>query len=92
MQKMKPAHHPSQSYMRYRDSAEPQLDANNVRPYGRFGAGTFTAHPVGLVIALGLIILVLVSIPGAPVFVAGSIGVGAVIGLLLWLRNRNRGF
>ena len=75
-----------------RDSDEPALGPDSVRPYGRFGVGTFTAHPVGLVIALGLIVLVLVSIPGAPFFVAGSIGAGAVIGLFLWLHHRNRGF
>jgi hypothetical protein len=69
-----------------------ELDSNSVRPYGRHGVGTFTGHPVGLVVVIGVIIMAMMKLPPARLFFAAAILVGGVFGLFLWLRSRNRGF
>jgi hypothetical protein len=46
-----------------RDLRESELDLNSVRPYGRHGVGTLTAHPVGLVVVLGVIIMAMMKLP-----------------------------
>lgn len=76
------------SYANKASSDSPVIDETTVRPYGAYGAGIFTAHPVGLVISAGLALLVLVSIPAARWFLAGSVALGAVFGFFLWLRHR----
>jgi len=59
-----------------------------VVPFGRYGGGRLTGHPVGLVIVLGLVLMGLIGIPEARLFFAGSLVLGSVFGLLLWLRHR----
>ena len=67
-------------------SAEPQL--NVVLPFGRYGGGHFTGHPIGLVIVGGLLLMGLVGLPEARWFFGGSLALGCVVGFLLWLRRR----
>lgn len=59
-----------------------------VIPFGRYGAGLWTGHPVGLVIAAGLFVMVLAGIPESRWFLAGVLTLGAFGGFLLWLRHR----
>jgi hypothetical protein len=59
-----------------------------VRPYGRFGVGLLTGHPVGLLIVAAMIILILWKVPEARWFLAGSALLGIIIGLALWLYHR----
>jgi hypothetical protein len=66
---------------------EPEFDVNDVRPFGRFGAGFFTAHPVGFVIAAALV-LTAWRIPAARWFTIYSLPLGALFGLGLWLYHR----
>ena len=61
-----------------------------LRPYGRFGAGTFTHHPVGLVVAVGVVLMAIFGIPDALPFFIGSLALAGMIGFFLWLYNRNR--
>jgi hypothetical protein len=67
-------------------NAEP--DPSKVVPFGRYGGGLLTGHPVGLVIVLGLLLMGLIGIPEARWFFAGSLALGSVCGLLLWLHHR----
>ena len=73
-------------------SDSPVLNEATVRPYGPAGVGIMTAHPVGLVISVGVILIAVFALPEAAVFFIGSLAVGAVFGFFLWLRHRNRGF
>ena len=85
---------PSKSLRRDYDppTRNPAEDAGSVRPSGPSGAGLITDHPVGLVLAIGVILIAILGIPGALPFFAGAILLGGVIGLSLWLYNRNRRF
>ena len=67
-------------------NAEPQ--PNVVLPFGRYGGGHFTGHPIGLVIVVGLLLMGLVGLPEARWFFSGSLALGCVFGFLLWLRHR----
>lgn len=65
-----------------------ELDPDAVRPYGRYGVGKITEHPVGLLVVAFMIFLVLWTVPKAWMFLTGSIVLGALIGLVLWFRHR----
>ena len=67
-------------------NAEP--DANKVVPFGRYGAGEWTGHPIGLVIVLGFLLMGLVGIPQFRWFFAGALVLGGLWGLVLWLYHR----
>jgi len=59
-----------------------------VVPFGTKGGGILTGHPIGLVIVLGLFAMGLVGLPEARLFFIGSISLGGIFGLVLWLRHR----
>jgi len=61
---------------------------SEVVPFGLYGAGIFTAHPVGLVVALGLIFMGLAVLPEVRLFFLCALPVGAVFGFFLWIRHR----
>jgi hypothetical protein len=61
-------------------------------PYGPYGGGYFTSHPIGLVIAIGFIVIALVGIPGARWFFAASLVLGIILGIFLWLRHHSKDF
>ncbi len=63
-------------------------DPNKVIPFGRYGAGLLTGHPVGLVVVFGLLLMGLVGMPEARLFFAGVLVVGGICGFFLWLRHR----
>lgn len=69
-----------------------RINPTAVVPFGRYGAGLFTEHPVGLVVAVGVILIGFEAIPPARWFFAGSVAAGAVIGFLLWLQHRTKNF
>jgi len=69
-----------------------ELDAKDVVPFGKYGGGRWTGHPIGLVIALGIIVIGLVGVPEARYFLAGALPLGTLLGLLLWnLHQRQPG-
>jgi hypothetical protein len=57
-------------------------------PFGRGGAGLYTGHPVGLVVAVGVLLIGLLALPEARWFLAGAVLLGALWGTFLWLRHR----
>lgn len=63
-------------------------DDTEVVPFERYGVGVLTAHPVGLVVVFGLLVLALIGLPEARWFVAGVILLGTICGFFLWLRHR----
>jgi hypothetical protein len=63
-------------------------DPVRVVPFGRYGGGEWTGHPIGLVIVLGVILMGLIGLPEARWFFAGSLVLGSLCGLMLWLYHR----
>lgn len=59
-------------------NAEP--NPNEVLPYGRYGGGLLTGHPIGLVIVIGL--------PEYRLFLVASLFLGGLVGFFLWLHHR----
>lgn len=57
-------------------------------PFGPYGGGQYTSHPIGLVIVVGFIAMALVGIPEARGFFVISLLLGGVLGLFLWFRHR----
>jgi hypothetical protein len=59
-----------------------------VVPYGKFGAGLWTGHPVGLVIVIGMLVVGLVGIPEWRWFFGATVIAGSLLGYLLWRRHQ----
>ncbi len=57
-------------------------------PYGRFGAGLWTGHPIGLVIVTGLVVVGLVGIPAWRWFFGAAVILGSLLGYALWRRQQ----
>ncbi len=47
-----------------------------------------TAHPIGGVVALGLLLVLYAGISESRLFLLGVLGFGGLIGLFLWWRHR----
>lgn len=58
-----------------------------VVPFGRFGAGLWTGHPIGLFIVAGMVLIGLVGIPEWRWFFGASLVLGGLYGYLLWRRQ-----
>jgi hypothetical protein len=67
------------------------VDPIDVKPFGTYGAGTFTPHPVGLVVAAAILFTAW-RIPAAQTFSILSLPVGILVGIALWMRHRRGGF
>jgi hypothetical protein len=61
---------------------------SQVLPFGRYGAGNLTGHPIGLFVVLSLLLMGFVGLPEARWFFAGSLTLGCVFGFFLWLHHR----
>jgi len=59
-----------------------------VIPYGRFGAGLWTGHPIGFVIVVGIILVGLIGIPVWRWFFGATVIVGSLVGYFLWRRRQ----
>jgi hypothetical protein len=80
-------------YLNQRTTLKPlveDLDPHppKVVPFGYYGGGVWTAHPIGLFISAGLIFLGLLGLPEARIFFAGAFPLGALCGFLLWRSHR----
>ena len=60
-------------------NAEP--NPNEVLPFGRYGGGLLTGHPIGLVIVIGLLLMGLLGLPEYRLFFAASLFLGGLAGL-----------
>ncbi len=81
-------HMPTDSRSRKVAQRTSDIDPNEVVPFGRYGAGLLTAHPVGLVVVFGLLLMGLAGLPEARCFFAGALVLGGIFGFFLWLRHR----
>jgi len=75
---------------RYRESDRYSSEPNPIEPipFGRGAAGHYTSHPVGLVVAVGLLLIGLLALPEARWFLASAVLLGGIWGFFLWLRHR----
>ena len=60
-----------------------------VIPFGNYGGGLLTGHPIGLVIVSGLLVMGFVGLPEAKWFFALAVPAGAICGFFMWLYHRN---
>lgn len=58
-----------------------------VVPFGKFGAGLWTGHPIGLFIVAGFVLIGLIGIPEWRWFFGASVIFGGLFGYLLWRRQ-----
>jgi hypothetical protein len=65
-----------------------ERDPTEFVPFGRYGGGLLTSHPVGLVVVFGMLLMGLLGLPEARWFFAGALFVGGICGFFLWLRHR----
>ena len=61
-----------------------ELHPKDVVPFGPYGAGRWTGHPIGFVIALGIVVMALIGVPESRYFLAAAIPLGALFGFILW--------
>ena len=58
-----------------------------VVPYGQFGAGLWTGHPIGFVIVLGMLIVGLIGIPMWRWFFGATVLLGLPVAYFLMRRH-----
>lgn len=78
--------HADASNLRPKDVWTPE--SKHLVPFGPYGAGQWTAHPIGLFIVIGLVVMGLVSRTPVSVLMFFSLLGGAVVGMFLWLYHR----
>ena len=61
-----------------------------VVPFGRYGAGVWTGHPIELFIVIGILIIGLIGIPEWRWFLGATVLVGSLVGYFLWRRNQTK--
>ncbi|GEM_PF-3524170 len=54
----------------------------------RIYGGQMTGHPVGLLVVAGVVWIALMKMPEARVFMLVSLALGALVGLVLWLKHK----
>lgn len=59
-----------------------------VVPFGRFGAGVWTGHPIEFLVVLGILLIGLIGIPEWRWFFGATVLAGSAVGYLLWRRNQ----
>ena len=78
--------HTNASKLRPKDVWTPE--PKHLVPFGPGGVGQWTAHPIGLVIVVGLVLMGLVSRTPVSELMFFSLLGGAVVGMALWLYRR----
>ena len=61
-------------------------DPTEIKP--TYSVDLMTAHPVGLVIVFGVLLLGLIELPEARWFFGAALLLGVVFGFFLWIRHR----
>jgi hypothetical protein len=57
-------------------------------PFGRYGGGHWTGHPIGLLIVVGLLLMGLIGLPEFRWFFLASLALGGVFRFILWWLHR----
>jgi hypothetical protein len=65
-----------------------ESEPKHLVPFGPYGAGQWTGHPIGLVIVIGLLVMGLAAMPETRWLLLTSAAGGAIFGFFLWLRHR----
>ncbi len=78
--------HADASNFRRKDTWTPE--PKHLVPFGPYGAGQWTGHPIGLVIVIGLVFMGLISRTPVSGLMFFSLLGGAVVGFFLWLYHR----
>jgi hypothetical protein len=63
--------------------------AAKVVPFGNYGGGLWTSHPIGLFIAIGLLAMAIIGLPEARWFLALAVPAGIACGFLMSFFHRN---
>ena len=71
-------------------TSEPGQPQDRIMPFGPYGGGQITGHPIGIVIVIGFIAMALVGIPEARGFFAVSLALGVAFGVFLWLHHQSK--
>lgn len=61
-----------------------ELLPKDVVPFGKYGAGRWTGHPIGLLMVLGIVLIALIGVPESRYFLAAALPLGALFGFILW--------
>jgi hypothetical protein len=75
-------------YIAARQNSHDLPHPTQVVPFGNYGGGGLTGHPIGLVIVIGLLFMGFVGLPEARWFFALAVPAGAICGFFLWLHHR----
>lgn len=66
----------------------PQKAASSRPSYvARYGGLTVPGTRAGLIVSIGLVVLAWIAIPIARPFILGTVGIGALLGALLWWKH-----
>jgi hypothetical protein len=58
------------------------------RPLVKIGSLVITGSYAGAIVALGIAAICWFGIPSARPFIIGSVGLGVILGLILWWKHR----
>jgi len=61
-----------------------ELHPKDVVPFGTYGAGRWTGHPVGAFIVGGIVVMALIGVPESRYLLAGALPLGGLLGYILW--------
>jgi hypothetical protein len=56
------------------------LHPKDVVPFGKYGAGRWTGHPVGAFIVGGIVLIALIGVPESRYLLVGALPLGALVG------------
>ena len=65
------------------------LHPREIVPFGLFGGGLWTGHPIGLFIVIGMLVMAWMGIPAWRWFFGATLVVGSAVAYSLWRRHRS---
>jgi hypothetical protein len=71
-----------------RKSISNRSEPNPTEIMPTYSADLMTAHPVGLVVVFGVLLMGLIELPEARWFFGGVLLLGIIFGFLSWIRHR----
>jgi hypothetical protein len=65
-----------------------RVESGERRPDMNMTALIVTGSPAGAIVAIGLLVMGWIGLPEARPFLLGSVGLGILLGLILWWKHR----